>query len=155
MVKGFLSQKGVAYSERDVSRDPSAAQEVVRMTGQMGVPVTVVGDETVVGFDRARLEQVLGRAAPPSLGASVADASKISAGQGPGITLGAYVGRTRTDSAAHRMGLASGDIIIELNARRIATAGDLEKTVSQLSRGSRVSIVYLRGDRPLTAEGTL
>jgi S1-C subfamily serine protease len=155
MVKGFLSQKGVGFSERDVSRDPSAAQEVVRMTGQMGVPVTVVGGETVVGFDRARLERVISQSAPPSLGAAVADASKITSRQGSGTTLGAYVGRVRPGSAAQTMGLAPGDIIIEVNMRRIASANDLEKAVSQLSQGSRVSLVYLRDDSQLTAEGAL
>ncbi len=52
MMKEFLSQKGVSFDERDVSRDPSCAQELVDSTGQMGVPVTIINGQVVVGFDR-------------------------------------------------------------------------------------------------------
>lgn len=37
-----------------------ARQELVRLTGQMGVPVITVGDEVVRGFDKARLRSLLG-----------------------------------------------------------------------------------------------
>jgi glutaredoxin len=47
MVKEFLSQRGIAFEERDVSRDTNAAQEVVSKTGQMGVPVTIIDGQTV------------------------------------------------------------------------------------------------------------
>ena len=40
--------------------DPEAREELVRRTGQMAVPVILVDDEVVVGFDRARLEHLLG-----------------------------------------------------------------------------------------------
>ena len=59
MVKEFLSQKGTSFEERDVSLDQSAAQELVRNTGQMGVPVIVIDGEIVVGFNQAKLEQLL------------------------------------------------------------------------------------------------
>jgi glutaredoxin len=54
MVKEFLSQRGIGFKEYDVSRDPSAAQELVRSTGQMGVPVTVINGQAIVGFDRSQ-----------------------------------------------------------------------------------------------------
>jgi glutaredoxin len=44
----------------NVMEDPKARQELVRRTGQMAVPVILVDDEVVVGFDRARLERLLG-----------------------------------------------------------------------------------------------
>jgi len=155
MVKEYLSQRGIPFVERDVSLDPAAAQEVVSRTGQMGVPVTVIDGETVVGFDRVRLEELLAESARPSLGASVADASKITSGLGSRLIVGAYVGRVRPDSPAQRMGLAVGDVVVEVNMRRIATAADLEDAVSRLSVGSRVSLVYLRGNQELTTEGSL
>jgi len=58
MVKEFLSQRGVSFEERDVPQNPSYAQELSK-TGQMGVPVTIINGQTVVGFDRSRLEQLL------------------------------------------------------------------------------------------------
>jgi len=48
MVKEFLSRKGIDFEERDVSRNASYAQELVRSTGQMGVPVTIINGQTVV-----------------------------------------------------------------------------------------------------------
>ena len=156
MVKEFLSQRGVGFEERDVSRNSSYAQELVRNTGQMGVPVTIINGQTVVGFDRGQLEQILAQTQTgqrPSFGASIADASKITAKQGPGITLGAYVGRLRPGSVAEKTGLATGDIIIELNMKHIANAGDLERALANLNRGSRFSLVFLRGNERMTTEG--
>jgi len=59
MVKEFLSQKGIGFKEYDVSRDRTAAQEMVDRTGQMGVSVTVIDGPVIIGFDRARLEHAL------------------------------------------------------------------------------------------------
>jgi glutaredoxin len=158
MVKEFLSQKGLGFREHDVSVDRNAAQELVSRTGQMGVPVTIIDGQTIVGFDRARLEQVIswgGGTRRPFFGASVADASKITARQGSGITLGAYVGTVRPGLAADILGLVSGDIITEINLQRIANAADLESVLARLDKGARLSIVFLRGGQTLNAEGTM
>jgi glutaredoxin 3 len=158
MVKEFLSQRSVSFEERDVSKNQSYAQELVRSTGQMGVPVTIIDGQLVVGFDRERLEQLITRTKMrqrPSFGASIADASKITAKQGTGITFGAYVGRVRPGSVADRIGLVSGDIITELNMKRIANASDLELAISSLNSGSRLSLSFLRGHKTMTAEGVL
>jgi glutaredoxin len=155
MVKEFLSQKGVAFKDYDVSRDRAAAQEMMSKTGQAGVPVIIIDGQTIVGFDRARLEQVLSAVQRVSLGASIADASKITAKTGAGIVLGAYVGNVKPGSAASKMGLAPGDIITEANMQHITNADDLEKVISRLNRGSRISVVFLRGDKQLTAETVL
>jgi len=154
MLKEFLSQRGISFEERDVSRDKAAAQELVNRTGQMGVPVTIIDGQTIVGFDRARLEQALSEWQRPSFGASVADASKITQRQGAGITLGAYVGTVRPGSVAEKVGLAPGDIIIEVNLQHIANADDLERIVTKLDKGNRISLVFLRGNKQLTGEGT-
>ena len=156
MVKDFLSQRGISFEERDVSLNPSYAQELVNSTGQMGVPVTVIDGQVVVGFDRGRLEQLTAQAQTgqrPAFGASIADASKITAKQGPAIILGAYIGSVRPGSVAERIGLAPGDIITELNMRHIANADNLEDALSSLSSGSRFSLVFLRGDKTMATEG--
>ena len=155
MVKEFLAQRGINITERDVSRDSNAAQELVSRTGQMGVPVTLINGQTVIGYNQAQLEQAIGEGERPSFGASVADASKITARQGGGITPGAYVGRIRPGSAAERAGLAPGDIVLEINMQRITNAIDLENAISRLSKGSRISVLFLRGNQQLTGEGTL
>jgi len=58
-VKEFLSQKSIPFVERDVVRDPEALEELSRL-GYMTTPVTVIDGEVVVGFDRKRLEALLG-----------------------------------------------------------------------------------------------
>ena len=59
--KEYLSSKGVAYKSFDVSQDRAALEEMVKTTGQMGVPVIMVDGEAVVGFDKERLDSLLGR----------------------------------------------------------------------------------------------
>lgn len=57
-VKEFLSQKGISYTDRDVSKDEGALDELQRL-GFMTTPVTVIGSTVVVGFDREKLEAAL------------------------------------------------------------------------------------------------
>ena len=156
MVKDFLLQRDISFEERDVSQNQSYAQELVRSTGQMGVPVTIINGQIVVGFDRGRLEQLITQTQTrqrPSFGASIADASKITAKQGSVIAFGAYVGKVRPGSVAERIGLVSGDIITELNMKRITNASDLEHTLTSLNSGSRFSLFFLRGNTTMTTEG--
>lgn len=58
--KSYLREQRVPFREIDVSRDAGAAQDLVRRTGQMGVPVIEIDGRPVVGFDRARIDQLLG-----------------------------------------------------------------------------------------------
>ena len=158
MVKEFLSQRGVSFQERDVSINNSYAQELVKSSGQMGVLVTIIDGQTVIGFDRGRLEQILNQRQTkqrPSFGASIADASKITAKQGTGISLGAYVGSVRPDSPAEKIGLAAGDIVTKFSMRNIANAADLEHALATMNSGSRFSLTFLRGNKKMTAEGIL
>ena len=57
--KQYLTEKHVAFREVDVSRDERSAREVVRMTGQTGVPVVLIGNQPVVGFDKPRIDHLL------------------------------------------------------------------------------------------------
>lgn len=60
LAKRYLEGRGIAYTEVDVSSDYQAAMEMVRKTGQQGVPVIEIDGEFVIGFDKARLEALLG-----------------------------------------------------------------------------------------------
>jgi glutaredoxin 3 len=158
MVKQFLSQRGINYEERDVSRNQTYARELMNNTGQMGVPVTVFDGEIVVGFDRQRLEQLVSskpKSKRPSFGASIADAGKITAKQGTGIFSGAYVGGTRHGSAAQRIGLKQGDIITRVNKQNISNAGDLEHVLAGMQEGQRILVEFQRNGRVTAAEGVL
>jgi len=57
-VKEFLHQKGIAFTEKDVAQDDEAFEEVMRM-GFAATPVTLIDGEAVVGFNKAKLEQLL------------------------------------------------------------------------------------------------
>ncbi len=59
IAKEYLSSKGIAYSELDVSVDRLAQEELVKLSGQMGVPVIVINEQVVVGFDKARIDSLL------------------------------------------------------------------------------------------------
>lgn len=58
--KSYLVQKGVRVKEVRVDRDPDAAKDVVRMTGQMSVPVLLIGRAKIVGFNREKIDRLLG-----------------------------------------------------------------------------------------------
>ena len=51
-VKAYLTEKGVSFEEKDVSRDREAAMEMIQKTNQMGVPVLDIGGAMIVGFDK-------------------------------------------------------------------------------------------------------
>jgi glutaredoxin-like YruB-family protein len=58
--KDFFKEKGVEFENLDVSQDKQAADEMVEKTGQMGVPVIVIGDnEPIVGFDKDKVQALL------------------------------------------------------------------------------------------------
>jgi glutaredoxin 3 len=50
----------VAFTAKDVAHDEAARAELEARTGRLAVPVIVVGDEVVVGFDRGKLKRLLG-----------------------------------------------------------------------------------------------
>lgn len=154
MAKEFLSQKGIAYVERDISLDRQAALDMHRLTGRTAVPVIVVNNEVVVGFDRPRLEFLLAKAAQGKItfGAAVADASRMTLKQGKIPIFGAFVGKVAPRSAAERAGLQPGDIITELNLRPVRNADDVEKAVAELRPGGRVRVAWLRGERQFHQE---
>jgi len=58
--KHYFQQQGIRFKEVDVTRDPQAARDIVRRTGQQGVPVIQIGSEFVVGFDRPKIDKLLG-----------------------------------------------------------------------------------------------
>ena len=58
MVKGYLSQKGIEYTVRNISQDLEARQAVIDM-GHRTTPVTLIGGHKVVGFNQKAIEEAL------------------------------------------------------------------------------------------------
>jgi len=57
--KEYFKTNNVEYTEFDVAADQEKRQEMIEMTGQMGVPVIQIGDDVVVGFDEAKVAELL------------------------------------------------------------------------------------------------
>jgi len=159
--KEFLSQRHVPYIVKDVSQDRQAAMEMIRLSGQQGVPVINVDGQVVVGFNRPRLEQLLaGRTASASrprrsLGAMVGDAAD-QARRRPGVPLvGAYVGGVRPGSAAEQAGLHAGDVITAVGGQPVRDAADLERALNVDGAGGRLRIEYIRDGTAHQAEALI
>jgi glutaredoxin-like YruB-family protein len=60
VVKLFLTEKGVVYEERDVTLDPEAVRELTEKYGSHSTPTLIIGDEVMIGFNPARLDEILG-----------------------------------------------------------------------------------------------
>jgi len=60
VAKQHLSTHNIAFEEVDVSSDMNRAREMIEKSGQYGVPVIDIDGEVVLGFDRARIDSLLG-----------------------------------------------------------------------------------------------
>jgi glutaredoxin 3 len=58
--KDFLKEKNVEYEDIDVSKDQEKAQEMIKKSGQQGVPVLDIDGKIIVGFDQPAILGALG-----------------------------------------------------------------------------------------------
>jgi len=59
MAKSYLKNNNVPFTEYNVAQDSQKAQEMVKKSGQMGVPVLDVNGKIIIGFDRAAIDKAL------------------------------------------------------------------------------------------------
>jgi glutaredoxin-like YruB-family protein len=59
LAKKYFRENRIKFRDVDVSRDPAAARDMVRRSGQSGVPVIDIGGKIVVGFNRQKIDQLL------------------------------------------------------------------------------------------------
>lgn len=59
-VKDYLKEKKIEFEELDVSTDDKARNYMVEKSGQIGVPVTEIGDDMIIGYDTDALDKALG-----------------------------------------------------------------------------------------------
>jgi glutaredoxin-like YruB-family protein len=59
LVKTFLDKFKVDYTAIDVASDASKRREMIEKSNQMGVPVVVIGEDVVVGFDEEKIKELL------------------------------------------------------------------------------------------------
>lgn len=137
-----------------MARDPVAANEMVRRSGQTGVPVIFVDDQVIVGFNRPRLEHLLSTSGPrpasgrPGIGLRVADAHKMGqkvpwlAGRS-----GAYVGGVAAGSPGAAAGVQTGDLVTAVDGQPVSGAADLERAVASGRRRLVLTVVNHAGMR--------
>ena len=59
LVKEFLKEKSLKFDEVDVAANAEAAKEMVKISGQMGVPVIEIDGQIIVGWNRQALEDLV------------------------------------------------------------------------------------------------
>lgn len=60
MAKEWFKENNIDYTEHDISTDAQKRDEMIQKTGSMAVPVIEIEGETIVGFDKNKLSQLLG-----------------------------------------------------------------------------------------------
>ncbi|MBA3733401.1 glutaredoxin family protein [Patescibacteria group bacterium] len=60
MAKDYFTEHNIPFESFDVSNDPEKKKEMMDKSGQLGVPVILIDEEVVVGFNRPKLASLLG-----------------------------------------------------------------------------------------------
>ncbi len=59
--KEYLSQKGITYVDYDVAKDKGRIKEMMQKSGQLGVPVILVNDDVLIGFNQPKVDKLLAK----------------------------------------------------------------------------------------------
>lgn len=153
MAKAFLDKHGVPYESIDVGADALAAKKMIELSGQRGVPVIVVDEEVIIGFDAQRLNALFGVV-------EAKDAFDVLiVGAGPaGLTAGVYCARKMLNTlilSENIGGQALESWAVEnYMGYRMVSGGDLMK---KFEEQIRTQDIRLELDRVLsiTREGNL
>ena len=139
MVIAFLEKQGIGYEAVDVGRDREAAREMIRISGQRGVPVTIFDDEVIIGFDAKKLQELF---AEPVVG-GVYDVVIVGAGPA-GLTAAVYCARKLLKAVVVSEsigGQAAWSWAIEnYMGFRMITGEDLVRKFEEQARGLDVSL---------------
>lgn len=134
--------------------------EMIRRSGQQGVPVVATDSEVILGFDQvalARLAERLSGPKRPALGLLGADAESYlarhpeAAATLPPDTKGVFVGAVRPDTVADRAGIRPGDVVVALAGKRVRGMATMDQLIGTLAAGDAVSVRFLRGGEDQTA----
>ena len=151
--KEFLNSRNVPFVDKNVARDTNAAVEMIRRSGQQGVPVVATEDEVIVGFDQVRLARLAERYAGPkrpAFGVLAADAVDYfarhpeSAPASGELKGGVYVGRIRSGTVADKAGVQPGDVITGFAGKRVKNLVGLDQLVETVHSGDAVTVTLQR-----------
>ncbi len=57
--KRYFREKNIRFKDIDVTRDQAAARDMMKRTGQTGVPVILINNQPIVGFDKPKINRLL------------------------------------------------------------------------------------------------
>lgn len=60
LAKRYFRENNIRFKEVDVSKNEAAAKDIQRKTGQTGVPVIFINNRPIVGFDKVKINKMLG-----------------------------------------------------------------------------------------------
>ncbi len=127
--------------------------EMIRVSGQQGVPVTVSNGDVILGFDQQKFAKLAAKFAGPKrppLGILAADAEDYlakhpeKAEKVPAGTKGVYIGKIRPKTVAARHDLRVGDIITSFAGKRVRTMAALDQMVETLKAGDKATAKFIR-----------
>ena len=58
-LKGYLAKNNIQFEDIDVSKDEKQLQYMIKVSGQMGVPVIEIDDNMITGFDKQKIDELL------------------------------------------------------------------------------------------------
>jgi glutaredoxin-like YruB-family protein len=58
-LKGYLTKNNISFEDIDVSKDEKDLQNMIKISGQMGVPVVEIDENIITGFDKAKIDELL------------------------------------------------------------------------------------------------
>src|SRR5215210_2743218 len=127
--------------------------EMIRVSGQQGVPVTVSNGDIILGFDQRKFAKLAEKFTGPKrtpLGILAADAEEYlakhteKAEKDPAGTKGVNAGKIRQKTVAGRGGLKPGDIITSFAGKRVRTMAALDQMVETLKAGDKATTKFIR-----------
>jgi glutaredoxin len=60
MAKDFFKEKNINYTDYNVAADTAKRQEMLDKSGQLGVPVIIIDNDLIIGFDKPKVKELLG-----------------------------------------------------------------------------------------------
>ena len=143
--KRWFTEHGVTYTEYDVSRDPTRASEMYRLTGQGATPVIRVGGQVMVGYDPLQLARLLPNAKgveadrgafKVSLAMAAQSLTPEKAGElGLPAAFGVVVGAVREGGPAEVAGIQPGDVIVGMGSYTLQNLAQLQAVLLNKAPG--------------------
>jgi len=129
----------------------------------IGVNTAVLGNAQNIGLaigissSKCTINEIVTRGAEacPFLGVSMQDASQVAAVEDLPIKEGAYIAEVLPGTAAASAGIQAGDVIVEIDGRKITGLGDVQKAIRAKRPGDDIRVTLVRGGERISLTATL